>query len=938
MAYSVSQIEQAKLGSDDLSILHINIRSIRKNSDNLLAYLSQHSFRYDIIGVTETWLKESESAHIPGYEVISLPRCSSSRGGGVALFTRNGLGFRCCDVQKHSTKTIEALFVRFSCGLLMGVIYRPPSSCKNEFIAEMEAILLPFTIQNGPIVICGDFNIDLLGNDCSDYVFLLQSFNLRNVITTPTRISSQTASLIDHMLFNQDIALRAGVCDVAIADHCPIFLLLPRACMLPLYQRRPNEFVRVDYASVKSLLQCTDFAVLQNVDVNVEFQNFVTHIKQILTQCTHTYSKHNYEVPVCPWMTQEILGILKRKDSYYNKWKKNRSNKYYHDQFKYYRNKSVAMLRKSKKEYLTRLITRNKGDTRQQWNIVKDATGLNQERRVTPSSISPQVANEFNNFFINVGLNLAKKFPLLTPTGSVRMAVGCTFQFHVITIDEIKSVVSKMSVNKAAGHDSIQTRVLKENINTLCPHLCHLFNHSLENSCYPDILKIAKVVPIYKSGDQNTPCSYRPISVLSVINTLFEKLVAQQLKEFITENNIIVPQQHGFVSNKSTSTAVLSLSQHIYSAMHQDEIAVVLFLDIKKAFDTVCHTILLRKLEGYGFTNNVLKFFSSYLSFRKQYVVINDFISEVKYISCGVPQGSVLGPLLFSLYINDLPQALHFSETLMYADDTALTFTGKSLITLQNRIMVELSALSSWFSGNRLTLNVAKTKYVIFHSRQKTLDYSLISLSLDATLIEQVFSFKYLGVLFDNHLHWKDHVNNVCKKLAFGCYTLIKAKQYFPSSVLRSLYFSFCHSHISYCIESWGLTYVTYLSPLLRLQKRALRIISSSAFCLSSTNFFEELRILSFMSLRSYKICITINNIIQTNSPLPSSIFFFPNRDTRHAFNLNFNLPKCSNLYGERLIQFAGAKVWNELPIEIKVARDFDMSCKLYYLSNQTER
>lgn len=449
---------------------------------------------------------------------------------------------------------------------------------------------------------------------------------------------------------------------------------------------------------------------------------------------------------MCPWITRDILAVLKSKDSYYNRWKRNKTNEYYRKQFKYYRNKSVAMIRKSKKLYYAKMVTQNKGDTKQLWKIVKNVIGIDRQNKVTPKDISQRVANNFNEYFINVGSGLTRKFPLQLSTTPAPRTVNNNFCFHNISIEDMRASVSKMAVNKASGLDGIQMRVIKENIDIIGPYLCHLFNHSLENSCYPDILKVAKVVPIYKDGDPNEPGSYRPISVLSALNTLFEKLIAQQVKKFLKENNIIAPQQHGFVENRSTSTAVLTLSQALNSAMHQNNIAVVVFLDIKKAFDTVYHPILLQKLESYGFTECTLKFFHSYLSSRKQRVLINGFLSDVKEITCGVPQGSVIGPILFSLYINDLPKALSSSQIIMYADDAALVVSGTCLQEIQTRITSELKNLSSWFFENRLTLNADKTKYVIFHSRYKT-THNYFTLTLGSSLIQQVSHFKYLGVI-----------------------------------------------------------------------------------------------------------------------------------------------------------------------------------------------
>lgn len=259
MSFSFTEIEESWLERDNLSVLNCNIRSIRKNVDQLVVYLSQHSFVYDIIAVTETWLKDGETVEIPGYECLSLPRNSASRGGGVALFIKCGIEYQCLSESCCSRKTVESLFLYLKLGVTVGVVYRPPNSCYNEFISGMESILDPLMSRTTPLVICGDFNIDLLTASDRDYVFLLQSFSLKNVISAPTRVTSKSATLIDHVLCNIDITVRAGVYEVPIADHYPTFIFLPRTYLYPLCEKLAERATRVDYGNVNSLLKLINF-------------------------------------------------------------------------------------------------------------------------------------------------------------------------------------------------------------------------------------------------------------------------------------------------------------------------------------------------------------------------------------------------------------------------------------------------------------------------------------------------------------------------------------------------------------------------------------------------------------------------------------------------------------------------------------------------------
>lgn len=503
----------------------------------------------------------------------------------------------------------------------------------------MESILVPLMSFNNQLAIVGDFNIDLSKDDCPDYIFLLESFNLKNVINVPTRITHQSATIIDHILCNRDMDACAGVCNQNIADHCSTFLFLPRSgidCTCPTHT---NVFSRVDYAHVRRLLESIHFENLCHSDVHTEFANFVSAVSDAITKSTLKFSRRNYKHAICPWITEEILTVLKKKDSYYNKLKNNRTNAYYLKQFKYYRNKSVALMRKSKKLYYTNLVNRQGNDTKQVWKIVGEVTGTAKRKQIVPVNLSIETADQFNQFFTTYGQNSAQPTPLASVTSDIPRCINNEFSFSNITSDEVASVVANMPTNKAAGPDGIMAKVIKDNIDLFCVPLCRIFNHAIHSSLYPDTLKVAKVVPIFKTGDPNNPSSYRPISVLSVVNTIFEKLIAFQLKTFLDVNHIICPQQHGFVSSRSTSTAVVTLSQLILSALHNHNVAVSVFIDIKKAFDTVSHSILLMKLEAYGVRSGALEFFKSYLSSRQQQVVLKQFKSAYQTVTCGVPQG-----------------------------------------------------------------------------------------------------------------------------------------------------------------------------------------------------------------------------------------------------------------------------------------------------------
>lgn len=914
-----------------ISLLHSNVRSINKNLNSLLAFIAKQGEAFEIVATTETWLRRHENIIIPGYVTVSQPRESRYRGGGVALFVTDSLQYTILSSVSCCSPELEALFLKLECGLIVGVVYRPPSSGLAVFFDKLEIILSSLTRCNtNRVLIVGDMNIDTISANTIDYTCLLRSYNFRNLINSPTRITTFSATSIDHALTNIDAGVSAGLYQTPISDHLPIFV---KANISPIIKvNKPGHITRINYESFRNKLLLISTDLIYHEDVNIEFSNLInTLVELIKCSSRNEVSSQRYK-PICPWMTEEILNILRKKDYWYHKWLHHKGNEYYLYQFKCARNKSVSLMRARKKEYFTRRIQGAAGNSKKMWEVVNEITRNSRKCSTLPSKLTKNTVDEFNTFFTSVGPDLAAKLPDASKQSDPPSPVVNSFALHEVELNEVLSVVTALATNKASGLDGIPAKLIKENIDILGPILCRLFNHSLHKCTYPSSLKIARVTPVFKDGDSSDPSSYRPISVLSVINNIFEKILCKRVHHFLEKYNIICPQQHGFRPKHSTSSAVITLTQAINSALHNNRLAVVIFLDIKKAFDTVNHEIMLNKLRTYGFRERVLDFFSSYFTNRQQVVSMNNLTSSVQYLHTGVPQGSTLGPLLFSLYVNDLPQILTSANAVMYADDTAIIVTANHAAELESIANIELEKISNWYLTNKLTVNTKKTKYVLFQSRNKSLDTIDIKLTISQTQLEPTDHFTYLGVTLDKHLHWQHQIDSICAKIASGCYALLQLREYFDASVLRVLYLTLVHTHLTYCIESWGWTYNTYLEPIRRSQKRALRIIFFSDYSQPSKTLFTKPRVLPFDLLREKKTAECIHNIVRNNLPFDVSIFNIPSRATRNQTYGNFNLAVKRNVYGERMLEFTGTKIWNNLPYDLKFANNFSVAIKSHYL------
>ena len=393
---------------------------------------------------------------------------------------------------------------------------------------------------------------------------------------------------------------------------------------------------------------------------------------------------------------------------------------------------------------------------------------------------------------------------------------------------------------------------LKISSRFLLKPLTHICNLSISQGIFPEQLKIANVIPLYKSDDSMSFNNYRPVSVLCVLSKIFEKIMYNRVAAFLEIFKILHDNQYGFRKKSSTHVALLTFIDKVIEAIEKGEYAIGVFLDFSKAFDTVDHQILLNKLDQYGIRGCALSWFKSYLSRRLQYVTYNGSQSSQQMIKCGVPQGSILGPLLFLIYINDLCIVCKRTEPVLFADDTNLFSSGSNAISLQDGVNNDLAIIAEWLKVNKLSLNIKKTHFMCFSAKNKSRPG--ISLQIDREAIAEVNKSKFLGVVVDNKLSWKDHISFVCRKVARDIGVIIKARKVLHNESLKCLYYSFMYPYMIYCNQVWGSACKTNIEPLQVLQKRAVRIILGVHPRSPSEPLFTTLKFLNCTNIFKYLI------------------------------------------------------------------------------------
>ena len=554
------------------------------------------------------------------------------------------------------------------------------------------------------------------------------------------------------------------------------------------------------------------------------------------------------------------------------------------------------------------------------------------------------IGNVFNDFFTSVGRKIQSSIPQVSTTsfGHYLSSPNPNSMYLVTTNhEEVLSIISNLK-NSAAGPDEIPPKLVKAVAPLICDPLVHVFNLSLQQGIVPKALKTARVIPVYKNGNKNIVSNYRPISVLPCFSKILEKLMFDRLYRFLVKFDMLYDFQFGFLPGRSTAHALLHFTDMLTDAFEKKLFVSGTFLDLSKAFDCLDHEVLLSKLAYYGVRGILLDWFKSYLCNRNQFVVISNVFSNHLPVKCGVPQGSILGPLLFIIYINDLCKASDKLHFILYADDTNIFCSHEDPQTLMHIVSNELSKVRIWFCANKLLLNVNKTASILFSTPNRLPVPSIHSIHFCDTEVPLCKSVKFLGVLIDSHLTWIDHIQAISKSISKGVGIIARLRHYLPRKILVTLYNSLIHPHLSYCALLWGGTYCSRIYPLLVLQKRALRLIANYHPSQTTRDLFTKLSILHVFDIHRYQIGIFMYS--WCNGIIPNifkSMFQFRHETHTHLTrNMNsLSIPSFKLTSSQQTIRFTGPTVWNSLPLNIQRSRSlnlFKKYLKLFLISKRS--
>ena len=934
---------------NNLSFIHINICSIPKNFKNFEFFLTNLKHKFPIVCCSESWFKESsKDRYTPkGFNHIYDFR-PKKRGGGTSIFIRNEIQYETredlkLDIHVNLTNScfieIDGKSINNKRNILIGCLYKPPHLSITHFNDKFEILLNTITQENKDIYLLGDFNINL-ADKCSnnlqtqEFRNILLSHGLSPLIHKATRIRNQYSSQIDHILTNVSIQniLCAGLFATrAYSDHFPIFCIIKNVSVekrKKIILRR--LFTQKNISKFKKHLSGIDWnSINMSTDVNDAFNLFQGIIHKSFSTCfPEIISKITYNNRY-PWLTTALRNSIIEKNKLSLETVLQPENVNLFKQYKKYRNKLTSLLKNAELQYNSKQLEVNKSDLSKSWKIIKDITGLQSSKPVNASfNINDRIvtnglmiANEFNNFFINIGPQLASSIqstinPLLYVNSILNSIVIPVFSEY-----DVRQTVLSIK-NTAAGYDQFSATVGKQCIDSYIIPLTCIINMSFNSGVCPDLLKVARVIPIYKSGDKKLVTNYRPISVLTFFSKIFEKLMYKCITDFMNDNDIIFKNQFGFRQKHSTQHAVISLVNNITNSLDSGNVVIGVFIDLKKTFDTVDHNILLKKVYSYGIRGAAYSWLASYLSHRKQYVLYDGNKSDIHTVTCGVPQGSILGPLLFIIYVNDICNVSDLLYKILYADDTSVLLSGTNYSNLIETMNNELSLLNSWLLSNKLSLNVQKSYYMVFHrGKLKTCQYNLVINDIQLT---EVKSIKYLGLIIDNKLKWIDHISHVKNKISRGIGIIRKAKAFVNKKCLHDLYYSFIYPYFLYCIEVWGNAVDSHLQPLCTLQNKIIRLVSFSYFRAHADTLFIKLEILPLHKIFLHRISLMMYKYTHNMLP-PAMNEMYIRNDEVHNYNTRqsklLHIPNGSHIKNFR---YRSVLLYNEL-----IARNINFNVSL---------
>ncbi|KAL5253023.1 hypothetical protein ACHWQZ_G015697 [Mnemiopsis leidyi] len=863
----------------ELKVLSLNIRSLSKN----MSYFKEEKeffTKFDLLCLNETNCCSSKlpngmrDLEIDGFfePIVQEPVRKSGKGGGLAIYINkrlcNAHDFESIDLKldiqdnsgefqvlkihnvKNTSKTV--VIVNF---------YRSPSSNARKFIEKLDSILLRLERHSKKLIaFYGDANIDLIKYDKDaigqELIGMLEKYGFVQTVSKPTRVTDHSATLIDHVYTNHvSNVVSCNVVTLDISDHLAISTNIRLTAHSSINFRRQSKkysdqanqetrvFNEANHEKFRELINNESWESIAaqsgaNEQYNAFYDTYMKHYNNAYPLKLHKVRRKYERADPKPWILPWLEAACNRKNLLYFEKVKNPSQKncLIYDKMKKFCEKHVNL---AKEKHYKKLFVKYQDCSKKQWQVINSL--LNRSKKTTDRirlkdaegsiiSSDKAVADRFNSYFSSIAANIKTQIAArrtFDPGGFKQyLKSPCSESIFLkpTSWHEVHDIAQRLK-NKSTLDCKIEPLKIAITSQKFTETFAKVINSSFSSGIFPSALKSAKVIPIHKGGSKLEVSNYRPISLLGSFSKIYEKLMHGRVLDFLDKNNSLFENQYGFRPGRSCEHALLNAQYSILQSLNKNQISLLLLLDYSKAFDVLDHSTLLYKLDHYGIRGIAKEWFESYLTNRNQFVSINGNCSESKQIEYGVPQGSILGPLLFVIYINDLPGICNLAKFILYADDANIIVTGSSMEKISRRVNQLISSLVEWVGANGLSLNVKKTCYMIF-SRAR-LDLNNFTISIDNTILERKTSARFLGVIVDEKLSWAEHIKAVKVKMTRYIGIMHKIKGYLPVTARLQIFQSLVQSHLNFCSLVWGFASKSHIESLFIKQKQAMRTVMS---------------------------------------------------------------------------------------------------------------
>ena len=915
-----------------IKVAHHNIRSLPPKIDLLKIALNHKPI--DILAINETWLDDTirnDDINIPGY--CTERRDRSRHGGGVLFYINETMNYKLREDLENPL--IEAIWIELKIPkshktIIICSFYRPPNS-NIQYIEHLIDVIDKIDTDTSELVILGDFNInyDITRSD-TQIGDICHLFDMEQLIQEPTRNTITSSKIIDLVLTtNRKLHGCSGTINYNISDHYPVYTILH---VQNSPKSKPRQFKMRDFKNFNQENFLEDLSnnlhnLIFDENISTSWDNF----KSVFTQVCHKHAplkeirvkeRHN------PWINRIILDAQYKRDHLHkNAIQLNDANIF--NEYRSMRNQVTTMIKQAQREYYQNELQKSKNDSRKMWATLKHLTNKKRNTFIPPDL----TADQFNNYFIKIGQKLGAKFDKesLPDWHETIPTPSDPFTITQLSITSVSKEIRKLPDRSNQDLLEMDSKLLRISFNVISPFITHLFNLSIKSGSIPEDWKIARVTPVFKNkGSKKDTCNYRPISVVTHLSKILETCIQTQLMQYLEIHNLISSDQSAFMKKHSTQTSLHKLMDDIITTKDTNTNILMCFLDIQKCFDTIDHKLLLHKLSKYGIQNTSLSWFSSYLTNRRQTVTCNGKLSDFMDISIGIPQGSGLGPVLFLLFINDLPYVTDNFSFNLYADDTIIYKKDTDIANLIRKFDTDVPAISEWYKRNKLTLNTTKTEFLLIgKDREKAppqIEFENEKLSVSDTV-------KYLGIHIDSNINWNCQISSIEKKVKPHIFILNRLRHILNKTQLLTIYNTIIEPTIHYCDTVWGYCSKTNVNKLNRLKRRCARAITGNYdWNIPGGKLMESLNIPTFEMKRDYDTaCLTYKAINeQTAKYLTNKISpVTHNHKTRFNSTNNLSIPRPKHEFARQTFTYTTSHCWNDLNQETKKATTYkEFKCK----------